>query len=113
MPIVKEPAHSSPAEAKAALTDAANAIDPLAAMRRHPIVTVGVAAGVGAVLGMNRGRLISPVGLTRAISLFVRQVVFAAESYVVARASHAATEMSKEPAPMPAPTEPLIPRMRR
>jgi len=104
MSIVTEPAHASLAEAKAALIDAAKAIDPLAAMRRRPFIMVAVAAGVGAVLGMNRGRMIASVNLTRAISSLGRLVAFAVGRYVVARASHAATEMRKEPARTPAPT---------
>ena len=97
MSIATEPAHASLAEAKAALIDAAKAIDPLAPMRRRPFITVGVAAGIGAVLGMNRGRLIATVGLTRAISSFARLVAFAVWRLVAARASHAATAMRDRP----------------
>ncbi|MGD1276398.1 MAG: hypothetical protein ABR964_04145 [Tepidisphaeraceae bacterium] len=104
MSIVTQPAHASLAEAKAALIDAAKAIDPLAPMRRRPFISVGVAAGVGAFLGMNRGRLIAPGTLTRAISSFVRPVAFAVGRYVMARASRRATETRKEPARTSAPT---------
>lgn len=101
MSIVTQPARASLAEAKAAVIDAAKAIDPLAPMRRRPFISVAVAAGVGAVLGMNRGRLVASVSLTRAISSLVRPVAFVFGRYVVARASHRATETRKEPARSP------------
>ena len=100
---VTEPAHASLAKAKAALIDAAKAIDPLAPMRSRPFSSVGVAAGIGAVLGTNSERLLASVRVTRAISSFVRLVAFAVERYGIARASHAATEMHEEPARTPAP----------
>lgn len=103
MSIDIDAAHASLAQAKVALIDAANAIDPLAPMRRRPFVSVGVAAGVGAVLGMSEGRLIAAASLTRAISSFVRLAAFAVERFVVARSSGAAAEIRKEPALTPAP----------
>ena len=57
MSIVLEPARASLAQAKAELIDAAKALDPLAQIRRSPFISVGVAAGVGAILGMNPGRV--------------------------------------------------------
>ena len=106
MPTAAEPADASLAQAKAALIVAAKAIDPLAPLRRSPFVTVGVAAGVGAVLGMSHGRPMASAGLTQAISSFVRLAASAIGRYVQARASQAATETRKEPAP--APTQELL-----
>jgi len=93
-----EPTHASLAQAKVALIDAARALDPLAQMRRRPFVSVGVAAGIGAVLGMNPHRLIPPANLTRVISSIVRLVTSAVGTYVASRANHAETELHKEPA---------------
>jgi hypothetical protein len=95
-------AQASLTEAKSAFIDAAKAIDPLAPLRRRPFVTVGVAAGIGAVLGMNRGRIAAPMVFGRAISSLMRTGVFALRRYVVAKASHKKAEMSDGPARTPA-----------
>jgi DUF883 C-terminal glycine zipper region len=104
MSIVTDPASPELNQAKSALIQAAKEIDLLAPMRKHPFTSVGVAAGVGAVLGMNRGRLIATASLTRAISSFARLVALAVEKYLVASADHAATQMHQEPVKTPAQT---------
>jgi hypothetical protein len=60
------------AAAKSELIAAAKAIDPLAPLREKPLLSVGVAAGIGVVLGLNAEKLFSPANLDRAISLIAR-----------------------------------------
>ena len=57
---VIDPERAALAQAKLDLINAAKAVDPLSLMRRQPLVCVGIATGVGAVLGMSEAQLFSP-----------------------------------------------------
>ena len=72
MYVSTDPEHAELARAKSELLDAARAIDPLAPLRRQPLLSVGVAAGIGALLAMNAERLFSPGNLNRAFSWLAR-----------------------------------------
>ncbi len=67
-----DPEHAALARAKSELLDAAMAIDPLAPLRRQPLLTVAVAAGIGVLLGMNAERLFSSANVSRAFSWLAR-----------------------------------------
>jgi len=62
------------AQTKAALIDAARAADPLEPMRRRPFISLGVAAAVGAALGMNGRQHLAAVRLGRTLTPFSRLV---------------------------------------
>ena len=85
MAMVMDSAGASLAAAKAALIEAAPVIDPLAPLRRHPFITVGVAAAVGAILGMDQGRLMTSVSLARRLSSLARLLAAAVGQYVIAK----------------------------
>jgi len=70
-----DPDRAALAQAKLDLIDAAKAADPLELVRRQPLLSVGVAAGEDALLGMNAERLFSPANLNRTCSLLARAVV--------------------------------------
>ena len=69
---ITDPDRAELARAKLDLIDAARAFDPLVSLRKHPLLSVGAAAGTGALLGMNAERLFSPANLNRTFSLAAR-----------------------------------------
>ncbi|MGA3065368.1 MAG: hypothetical protein ABSF29_00820 [Tepidisphaeraceae bacterium] len=75
------------ADAKSELIAAARAFDPLSTIRKRPLISLGVAAGIGLALGMNEERVLSKKGLERVFSLVERVAGFAL----------AAAEMSSRP----------------
>ena len=95
MSVVSDRAETSLTDAKAALIDTARAIDPLAPMRRRPFISVSVAAGMGALLGMNLGRSSAAGELKNAISIRMRPAALAIGKYLLAGVSQAATECVK------------------
>jgi len=73
---IADPDRKALAQAKLEMIDAAKAVDPLSLMRRRPWVSVGVAAGVGAVLGMSEAQSLSPATLIRTFSALARTAIF-------------------------------------
>lgn len=97
MPRVTEPEAPTLAEAKLSLMRAAAAIDPLAPVRKRPFVSVGVAAGAGAILGASDKQLATAAQLSRAMSAVLRLFANAAGRYAATRINHAATGPRPEP----------------
>lgn len=58
----------TPEQAKTLLLDAARAFDPLRVVREHPFVTVGAAAGAGAVMGSSGAGMFALTGLIRSLT---------------------------------------------
>jgi hypothetical protein len=66
-------------------------------VRRRPFVSVGVAAGAGAILGTSTKQLAAAAHLSRAMSAVLRLFANAAGRYAAARINSTATEPPSEP----------------
>jgi hypothetical protein len=86
------------AAAKAQLIKLAAEIDPLAPMRKHPYITIAVAATAGVVLGSTADTLVGAAVLGRTANTVLHSITKVMDGFKAARAEKSAQPAKGEAA---------------